>query len=85
MQLTGQDPMINKLIITILIVFSLLLGTGTSTVSAASRVNGYTRKNGTYVQPYYKTSPNSVRYDNYSYKGNYNPYSGKTGTRSYYK
>ena len=47
----------------------------------SSRVRGYYRSSGTYVQPYYRTNPNRVRYDNYSYKGNYNPYSGRYGTR----
>ena len=55
-----------------------------SSVDAATRVNGYYRSNGTYVQPYHRSSPNSSKIDNYSTKGNYNPYSGKRGTRSYY-
>lgn len=29
-------------------------------------VNGYLKKNWTYVQPYYRTSPNSTKLDNYS-------------------
>lgn len=45
------------------------------------RVRGYYRSSGTYVQPYYRTSPNRIRYDNYSYKYNYNPYTGRYGTR----
>jgi len=44
-------------------------------------VNGYYRSNGTYVAPHYRTSPNSTRYDNYSHHGNYNPYTGKYGTK----
>ena len=36
-------------------------------------VRGYYRSNGTYVQPYVRTSPNSTVTDNYSYPGNYNP------------
>lgn len=38
-----------------------------------------------YVAPYYKTSPNKTRFDNYSTKGNYNPYTGKKGYTSPYK
>jgi hypothetical protein len=50
------------------------------------RVNGYYKPStGTYVAPHYKTSPNSTRYDNYSTKGNYNPYTGKNGYTSPYK
>jgi hypothetical protein len=32
-------------------------------------VRGYTRSNGTYVQPYVRSSPNAIKYDNYGYKG----------------
>ena len=45
-------------------------------------VQGYTRSNGTYVQGYYRTAPNSTTLDNYSTKGNYNPYTGSYGTKS---
>lgn len=48
------------------------------------RVRGYTRKDGTYVAPHYRSSPNSSKSDNYSTRGNYNPYTGKTGTADPY-
>jgi len=41
-------------------------------------VNGYYRSNGTYVQGHYRSSPDSSPYNNYSYPGNYNPYTGVT-------
>ena len=49
----------------------------------ASYVRGYTRSNGTYVQPYYRSNPNALRYDNYGYNGGslYNP--SYTSTRNY--
>ena len=43
------------------------------------RVSGYTRKDGSYVQPYFRTAPNSTNRDNFSTKGNVNPYTGKPG------
>lgn len=43
-------------------------------------VNGYYRSDGTYVQPYYRTRPNRTTLDNYSTKGNVNPYTGQPGT-----
>lgn len=46
-------------------------------------VNGYYRSNGTYVSGHYRTCPNNSIYDNYSYSGNYNPYTGQYGTRRY--
>lgn len=49
-------------------------------VCAQVRVNGYTRKDGTHVAPHYRSSPNSSKHDNYSTRGNYNPYTGKKGT-----
>lgn len=44
------------------------------------RVRGYTRKDGTYVAPHYRSAPNSSKNDNYSTRGNYNPYTGKKGS-----
>jgi len=51
-----------------------------TTVSDAKTVRGYRKKNGTYVAPYHRTAPNSTIEDNYSTKGNVNPYTGKAGT-----
>ena len=55
-----------------------------SQVSAQVRVKGYVKRDGTYVAPYYRSKPNSTTLDNYSTKGNYNPYSGKVGTQNPY-
>lgn len=43
--------------------------------------SGYIRKDGTYVQPHTSTAPNSTKSDNWSTKGNVNPYTGKAGTK----
>ena len=37
-------------------------------------VRGYYRSNGTYVKPHMRTAPNGTKRDNFSYKGNTNPY-----------
>ena len=50
--------------------------------SSSHSVSGHTTKNGTYVAPSYATNPNSTRSDNYSHKGNVNPYTGKEGTKN---
>ncbi|WAC02955.1 hypothetical protein N7U66_04820 [Lacinutrix neustonica] len=42
-------------------------------------VNGYTRSDGTVVKPYYRTAPNSTNIDNFSTRGNTNPYTGEAG------
>lgn len=36
--------------------------------AAYSRVSGYYRSSGTYIQPYYRSTPNAYKWDNYSYK-----------------
>lgn len=44
-------------------------------------VRGYTRKDGTYVPPHYRSAPDSSFYNNWSTRGNINPFTGKEGTR----
>jgi hypothetical protein len=61
----------------ILLIFLLCLS---SFVEADVHVRGHYRSNGTYVQPHYRSSPNATNLDNYSTKGNVNPYTGKEGT-----
>lgn len=55
-----------------------------ASVSAQVRVKGYVKKDGTYVAPHYRSSPNSTTLDNYSTRGNYNPYTGAVGTKDPY-
>jgi len=43
------------------------------------KVSGYTRSDGTYVKPHYRTAPNSTNRDNFSTLGNINTYTGKLG------
>lgn len=49
-----------------------------TTLTYAAYVRGYIKKNGTVVQPYQRTNPDSNPYNNYSFPGNYNPNTGKT-------
>ena len=44
-------------------------------------IKGYTKKDGTYVEPSHAKDPNNSRSDNWSAKGNVNPYTGKEGTK----
>ena len=57
-------------------------GYGTGSNSSSHGTRGYTKDNGTYVQPYQSTNPNSTQTDNFSTKGNTNPYTGQSGTRT---
>jgi len=45
-------------------------------------VSGYTRSDGTYVQSHVRTMPNNTNWDNFSTKGNSNPFTGSTGYRA---
>ena len=44
-------------------------------------VRGYTTKRGTYVAPHHQSNRDGVKGNNYSTKGNVNPYTGKVGTK----
>lgn len=44
------------------------------------RSKGYVNKNGTYVEPSRRTAPDKARANNWSSKGQVNPYTGKKGT-----
>jgi hypothetical protein len=61
------------------ILAALLLAVSVSAV-ADQNVRGYTRQDGTYVQPYERSNSNTNRYDNYSSQGNSNPYTGQRGS-----
>ena len=47
-------------------------------------VQGYYRSDGTYVQPHFRSAPNNSVLDNWSTRGNVNPYTGQLGTRNPY-
>jgi hypothetical protein len=47
-------------------------------------VRGYTTKRGTYVAPYWRSSPDHNTLNNWSTVGNVNPYTGVEGTRNPY-
>lgn len=49
---------------------------------AQVHVKGYTRKNGTYVQPHMRSNPDGNASNNWSTKGNTNPYTGAAGTHN---
>ncbi len=71
------------LILSVLGLFLLGFFGFAGTSEAVTRVRGYTTKRGTYVAPSYRSSPDRVKYNNYSSKGNYNPYTGKKGYKNW--
>jgi len=53
-------------------------------LEAAKRVRGYVTKKGTYVQSHMRSSSNRTKIDNYTTRGNINPYTGKKGYKKLY-
>lgn len=62
------------------IIFIMVLAITSNSFGGNTYVRGYVKRNGTYVKPHFKTIPNNTLLDNYSTKGNINPYTGKKGT-----
>ena len=70
----------------ILLVSAIVAVSSVSVQAKTISVKGYYKPSiSRYVMPYYKTSPNKTKLDNYSTKGNYNPYTSKKGYTSPYK
>jgi len=75
-----------KKIVTGLVLALILLVSAGSVEAKTIRVKSYYKPStGSYVMPSYRTSPNKTKLDNYSTKGNYNPYTGKIGTKSIFR
>ncbi len=75
-----------KILSIILVSLIMALGAFCSAEAKIIRVKPYYKPStGRYVQPYYKTSPNKTKFDNYSTKGNYNPFTGKKGYANPFK
>jgi hypothetical protein len=58
---------------------AILLLASATTSFGDEMVRGYIRKDGTYVQPHFRSSPNNYKFDNYGSQGNVNPYTGRKG------
>jgi len=78
-----------KNIILILIVFTIIISpsyaqyTGTGSNIKTTKVKPYIKKDGTIIKEHRRTETNSYNLDNYKAKNNYNPYTGKVGTKTY--
>jgi len=51
-----------------------------SWVWAEEYVHGYSRHDGTYVQPHWRSNPDGNPYNNWSLPGNVNPHTGRRAT-----
>ena len=66
-------------LVTLLGVADVALAWGKGGSSGPVSVRGYVRKDGTYVAPHVRSAPDGVFQNNWSTKGNYNPYTGEEG------
>jgi hypothetical protein len=70
----------NKAILPLLLFASVI----TANAQSYHYTRGYSRSNGTYVQPHWQTNPDGNIYNNWSTYPNVNPFTGRQGTiRSY--
>jgi len=74
-----------KKLLLIIAIFAFGFMFANSAKAYSYRVGGYLKRSGTYITPHYRTSPDSTRWNNYSTRGNYNPYTGSKGYISPYK
>jgi len=65
---------------TIFAISLAIVALGATSAWADQSVRGYFKSDGTYVQPYMRSSPDSSYNDNWSVSPNVNPYTGKEGT-----
>lgn len=57
-------------------------GFGSGSNSSSTYVQPHFNSNGSFTNGHYRTTPNRTQMDNYGTRGNYNPYTGRTGTRA---
>jgi hypothetical protein len=76
--INGRSAMVKKILLAAVCACAVVRG---PQVRGDDYVRGYTRANGTYVAPYFRTHPDQNFYNNYSTYPNINPYSGQMGTR----
>ena len=57
------------------------ISSGRSSSGGVHSTRSYTTKSGKTVRAYKATNPNGTQRDNFSAKGNVNPYTGKRGTK----
>lgn len=66
-------------------ILAIAILTAFSTEAFAYRyTGGHYRKSGAYVQPYRSSTPDGARWNNWSSRGNTNPFTGKRGSRSWF-
>ncbi|MEW5993329.1 MAG: hypothetical protein AB1744_02910 [Candidatus Zixiibacteriota bacterium] len=65
-------------------VFAVLLAGAPALAYDDHPVQGYMRRDGVYVQPHMRTSPDNTPWNNFGTQGNINPYTGQPGRHDPY-
>jgi len=74
-----------KLFIASALLLFLFLFAGTKNAEAYVRVRSYFRRStGTFIMSHYRTNVDHYRFNNWSSRGNYNPFTGRRGYKSWY-
>ena len=73
-------PPISRVANVLLAMIILMIAVDICQAQSRVRVRGYFKKDGTYVRPHYRTAPDGIPYNNYSFPGNYNPNTGRITT-----
>ena len=68
-------------LIALLLLAACLIGSAVPVLAGETFVDGYHRRDGTYVAPHYRTTPDSSYNNNWSTAPNVNPHTGQQGTR----
>ena len=66
---------------TLFVILAVCLLSPMGSFAYGKSVGGDHKRNGTYVRSYHRTNRDHTQTNNYSSKGNYNPYTGKKGTK----
>jgi hypothetical protein len=66
---------------TLILIAACVLSLSAIAKGGSHSVKGHTTKNGTYVAPHRSTNPDGAKSNNWTQKGNANPYTGKEGTK----
>lgn len=69
------------LMLLVALVASLSLPVTAEARGGSHSVRGHVTKRGTYVPPHRATNPDKIKSNNWSQKGNVNPYTGKRGKK----
>ncbi len=77
---SARSPHLKEQIMKKLLVALVLSTIAAGAIARDVLVDGYYLKDGTYVAPYHRTSPDYRLDNNYGSRGNMNPYTGQMGT-----